>query len=342
VTLDGVDVSADGQVANGRFTLTPAAPLAYGSHTATARVADLAGNTSIPATWSFAVRDETPPTVSGRQPSPGITVPGAAAIAFDVADTGTGVDAGSLHVLVDGVDATSWGTYSGGHFSYSPGNLGAGAHSVSVTVADRAGNTAGPVTWEFAVANPATLHLAFRSGPSAITFGQRSTVIFAAASDGTPLAGARVLVSTRQAGQASFGPARVLTASSSGLISWSVAPTRTTIYKAALADQPSISATRSVAVRQRVTLTAAGRVRHGSALRLTGKVAPARPGARVSIQLLTRNGWVAVARPALGAASGYHATVIPPVAGRYVFRVSIAGSSRNAAGASRSVAVLVR
>jgi hypothetical protein len=30
------------------------------------------------------------------------------------------------------------------------------------------------------------------------------------------------------------------------------------------------------------------------------------------------------------------------VAGRYVFRVSIAGTSRNAAGASRSAAVMVR
>jgi hypothetical protein len=152
VTLDGVDVSADGELVNGRFTLTPAAPLAYSSHTVTARVSDLAGNTSDVRTWSFAVRDETPPTVSGREPAPGITVPGATAIAFDVADTGVGVDAASLHVLVDGADVMQWGTYSNGHFSYSPGNLGAGAHRVSVTVADKAGNTAGPVTWEFAVA----------------------------------------------------------------------------------------------------------------------------------------------------------------------------------------------
>jgi hypothetical protein len=109
-----------------------------------------------------------------------------------------------------------------------------------------------------------------------------------------------------------------------------------------LATEPSLVATRTVAVRQRVTLTAPGRVRHGSALRLSGKVEPVRPGARVSIQLLTRSGWVSVARPALSSGSGYRATVIPPVAGRYVFRVSVPGTSRNAAGVSRSVAVLVR
>ena len=109
-----------------------------------------------------------------------------------------------------------------------------------------------------------------------------------------------------------------------------------------LADDPSRSATRTVAVSQRVTLTAPGRVRHGSALSLSGKVQPARPGARVSIQLLTRKGWVSVARPVLSAGSGYHATVIPPVAGRYVFRVTVPGTPRNAAGVSRSAAVLVR
>jgi hypothetical protein len=113
-------------------------------------------------------------------------------------------------------------------------------------------------------------------------------------------------------------------------------------YKATLADDPSLSATRTVAVSQRVTLTAPSRVRHGSALSLSGKVQPAHPGAHVTIQLLTRRGWVSVARPALSAGSGYHATVIPPVAGRYVFRVSIPGTRSNAAGVSRSVAVLVR
>jgi hypothetical protein len=109
-----------------------------------------------------------------------------------------------------------------------------------------------------------------------------------------------------------------------------------------LADDPSLSASRTVAVSQRVTLAAPGHVRHGSALRLSGKVQPARPGARVSIQLLTRKGWVSVARPALRSNSGYSATVIPPVAGRYMFRVSIAGTSGNTAGVSQSVAVLVR
>jgi large repetitive protein len=166
VTLDGADVSASGSLAGGRFSFTPGAPLGFGSHTVTARVADRAGNPSVARSWSFTVRDETPPVIGGRLPVPGVTVPGAASIGFDVTDTGTGVDASSLHVLVDGSDVISWGSLAGGHFSYSPGNLGAGVHTVSVTVADVAGNQAGPVMWQFAVAKiqtRSTMRMAWRN-----------------------------------------------------------------------------------------------------------------------------------------------------------------------------------
>jgi hypothetical protein len=104
---------------------------------------------------------------------------------------------------------------------------------------------------QFAVANPATLGLAFRSGASAITFGQHSTIVFAASSDGAPLPGARVLVSTRQAGQASFGPARMLTASASGLVTWSVAPARTTTYRTVVTNLDPRKASKQAILGQR-------------------------------------------------------------------------------------------
>jgi hypothetical protein len=152
VTVDGVDVSAKGTFANGRFTLAVATPLPFGRHVAQAGAADLAGNRAPTLTWSFEVRDETPPVVEGRKPTPGSTVAGAAAIAFDVADTGTGIDPASLSVVVDASDVTSWGTFAGGHFHYAPGNLGPGVHTVSVTAADLSGNVVGPLMWQFAVA----------------------------------------------------------------------------------------------------------------------------------------------------------------------------------------------
>ena len=172
LTLDGVDITARGQLAGGRFTYTPTAAFGYGTHVLTARAADLAGNVAEIAHWSFEVRDEMAPVVSGRLPADGSTVPGAVTIGFDVADAGVGVDPTSLQVMVDGSDVTSWGTLSAGRFRFSPGNLGAGVHTIAVTVADRSGNQAGPETWQFEVANPAALQVGFESGPATLTSGQ--------------------------------------------------------------------------------------------------------------------------------------------------------------------------
>ena len=167
MTVDGNDVSAHGAFLAGRFAYTPSAPLGFGPHTVVVRASDLARNRSAALTWSFDERDDTPPVVSGRTPLPGSTVPGASAIGFDVSDAGAGVDPAGLHVVLDGSDVTGWGTYASGHFTYAPGTLSAGVHTVSVTAADRAGNVAGPVSWQFAVADPAVLRLAAQ-GPASI------------------------------------------------------------------------------------------------------------------------------------------------------------------------------
>ena len=225
MSVDGIDVSGQAQLTGSRLTYLPAAPLAFGNHTVVVNASDRAGNHAPPLSWTFTVRDETAPTVSGRQPIAGTTVPGAVRIAFDAADTGTGIDPSSLVVTVDGSDVTSWGTFAGGHFSYAPGNLGAGVHTIAVTVADAAGNVAGPVMWQFAVADPATLSLRTVSGPSALIAGVRKTLVFQASSGSTRLAGARLLVSHRTAGSAGYGPARALTASSAGRIALAIAPT---------------------------------------------------------------------------------------------------------------------
>src|SRR5262249_39765929 len=160
--------------------------------------------------------------------------------AFDVADAGVGVDPSSLVVTVDGSDVTPWGTLAGGHFRYAPGNLGAGVHTVAVTVADRAGNATGPVVWECAVAGPATLGRRVVSGPSSLVWGGRSTLVFQATSNSTPIAGARLLVSRRPAGAADFGPASAAVASTSGQFGLAVAPRTTMRYRIALADDPTI------------------------------------------------------------------------------------------------------
>ena len=205
-----------GAFADGRFSYLPAtAARVRRPHDLGARASDRAGNASPALAWSFTVADEQAPTITGQRPLAGSIVPGATVIAFDVSDAGTGVAAGTLRVDVDGSDVASWGTLNGGHFSYAPGNLGAGVHTISVTVADNAGNVAGPVMWQFAVADPASLGLAAAGGPASIVVGHAATLAFTATSNGAGMAGARVLVSARPAGSAAFGPARIVTASSS-------------------------------------------------------------------------------------------------------------------------------
>ena len=341
MTVDGNDVSAHGAFSAGRFAYTPSAPLGFGRHTVVVRASDLAGNRSAALTWSFDERDDTPPAVSGRTPLPGSTVPGASAIGFDLSDAGAGVDPAGLHVVLDGSDVTGWGAYASGHFAYAPGSLGAGVHTVSVTAADRAGNVAGPVTWQFAVADPAVLRLAAQ-GPASILAGGRASLRFVATGSGTPLAGVYVVISTRPAGQRGFHVVRTLTTGSAGAVSWAVSPLRTTAYRAALEAAPAVTATRSIAVVQRVALSVDHlRIHAGGALRLAGFVFPGHPGGWVRVQLLTGAGWRTVARPHLGGASRYAKTVIAGIPGRYVLRVVAPATAANAIGRSRTVAVRV-
>jgi hypothetical protein len=156
------------------------------------------------------------------------------------------------------------------------------------------------------------------------------------------MAGARILVSARPAGSSTFGPARVVTASTAGVAEFAVSPARTTVYRVELEADPSVQAERTLVVHQRVTLSAsAQRMRRGGTLELAGKVSPAR-GGRVSIQLLTGSGWRTVARPKLNARSAFHATVVAALPGRYVLRAVAAATARNDGGTSASVTVRVR
>jgi hypothetical protein len=172
--------------------------------------------------------------------------------------------------------------------------------------------------------------------------GQSATLRFRATSNGSGMAGARVLVSARPAGNAAFGPARIVTASSAGVAEFAVSPSRTTVYRIELEADSSVQTERTLVVHQRVTLAASARRMHrGGALVLTGRVAPGR-GGRVSIELLTAAGWRTVARPRLSARSTYHATVIAALPGRYVLRAVAAATAVDAGGTSPSVTVRVR
>lgn len=336
MTLDGAAVPAT--LASGRLSYQPPAELGFGAHTVTVRAADLSGNAAPANTWTFTVRDELPPVVSARQPVDGSTVVGAVPIGFDLADEGTGVDPASLHVTVDGSDVTAWGTLSGSSFRYTPGNLGAGVHTLTVSVADLAGNLAGPISWQFAVADPALLGLVFRSGPATIVDGIQTVQTFAATSNGAPLAGTAVVVTSRPYGQSAFGSPHTVVADSSGLARLAVHPSRLTTYRLALAGDPTVSVERTIAVSRWVSIALGASAMHvGQAVRVSGFANPAAAGQRVWVQSLTRSGWVTVARPLLGRLHGYHQFVTGRSAGWYTLRVYAPWVPGNRAGVSRTV-----
>ena len=342
LTVDGRDVTARGVLTGGRFAYVPSDPLGYGSHSVSARAGDRSGNVSAPLTWSFQVRDETPPVIAQRTPLPGSTVVGAAPIGFAVSDEGTGVDDDTLRVTVDGSDVTSWGSFASGRFVYAPGNLGAGVHTVAVTVADTSGNVAGPVMWQFAVANPARVAVSALSVPSRITAGGSARLRYRATANGSPLVATSLRLESRSAGQAGFSDAGVRVTGADGEASWTVHPAVTTEYRVVIVESEADSDVRTVVVGQRVSLSAArSRVRRGDTIHLSGSVQPAHAGAPVRVQLLTRRGWVTVSKPHLSARSRFAATLLPRVKGRYVFRVVAAATTGNATGTSRSVTVRV-
>ncbi|MEW6432682.1 MAG: Ig-like domain-containing protein [Myxococcota bacterium] len=138
-----VDGSAVGTVtadASGAWTFTPTTPLAEGSHSVSATAADAAGNTSMVSNTNTFIIDTTAPTapiITG--PANGDSTSTTPTIA------GTAEPNSTVTVLVDGVaigTATADGT---GQWTLTPTTpLGGGAHTLTATSTDAAGNTSTP------------------------------------------------------------------------------------------------------------------------------------------------------------------------------------------------------
>ena len=278
LTVDGRDVTARGVLAGGRFAYLPAEPLGYGSHSVSARATDRSGNVSRRSPGRSRCATSAA-VIAQRSPLPGSTVVGATPIGFAVSDDGTGVDDDTLRVTVDGSDVTSWGSFGSGRFVYAPGNLGAGVHTVAVTVADTSGNVAGPVMWQFAVADPARVALSALSVPSRITAGGSARLRYRATANGNPLVGTSLRLESRPAGQAGFSDAGVRVTDAGGDASWTVHPRITTEYRVVVVESEAESDIRTVVVGQRVSLSAArSRVHRGGTIHLSGSVQPAHAG----------------------------------------------------------------
>ena len=140
--IDSIDLTSSFSVSTSEASATPQTPLADGTHTVTAQVADLTGN--IGRATNSVLIDTVKPQLAIISPAGPINVSTPTALA-QYSDSGSGINPNSVHVLLDGADVT--GSFSVGNNSttgiLAPGvGLGEGAHSLRITVADKAGNLA--------------------------------------------------------------------------------------------------------------------------------------------------------------------------------------------------------
>lgn len=144
VYLDGV--LRTGCTAGATHVSCPASGLAQGLHSITVNLMDNAGNSGS-GFGSFGV-DSIAPAVSNVQPS-GNIAPGSATISAYYSDSGSGIDAGTVSVALDG-NPLGGCTVTVSGISCPVTGLTSGIHTISGSVSDNVGNTS-PISGSFTV-----------------------------------------------------------------------------------------------------------------------------------------------------------------------------------------------
>jgi hypothetical protein len=136
--LDGADVTAGAEVSPGGVRFTPTTPLAEGQHAVEVRAADVAGNLGT-VTASFTV-DTVAPALAFTAPPATVEGDDTPTIALTYSDATSGVDPTTLEVRLDGAPLAGCAV-GPDQAACEPPPLAEGAHAVTATVRDRAGNT---------------------------------------------------------------------------------------------------------------------------------------------------------------------------------------------------------
>ena len=189
IDTGSVIVTLDGKTLPGcRISATsvscPVSGLSEGAHVIGGSVADTSGNTAL-ITGSFSV-DTTPPEVSVASPSGNIYA-AATSITADFSDAGSGVNAASVSLSLDGIPfAPGACSVSANSASCSATGLAVGQHTIGGSVSDNAGNSS-PISGSFNVVDIAAPTVEY-SGPAGTTANQSPTVT-GTVSDPAPSAG---------------------------------------------------------------------------------------------------------------------------------------------------------
>jgi len=152
VMLDGLDISAEAGCSAEGITYLPDSPLSQGRHTLIVTLHDNLGHEGR-SEWSFTVDSIAPQILN---PAPSGTAAAQPTISARIIDTGSGIDANSINLTLDGINATNSTELTGDLVTYLPAeSLSPGSHGVQLSVRDMAGNEQ-TSAWNFNVPQPPT------------------------------------------------------------------------------------------------------------------------------------------------------------------------------------------
>jgi uncharacterized delta-60 repeat protein len=184
VRVDGGAARTVVASASGDWSLTPASPLAQGSHTVTATAMDAAGNISAPsAARNFAVDSVAPA-------APVFTAPAAVVSTPTPTLAGTAEAGSTVRVTLDGSLVGTVTASPSGAWSFTPPSpLAEGAHTVTATATDAAGNVSAPAASRNFTVDSVAPAAPVITAPAAVVSTQRPAIT------GTAEAGSTVRVS---------------------------------------------------------------------------------------------------------------------------------------------------
>ena len=193
-----------------------------------------------------------------------------------------------------------------------------------------------------AVAAATPTQLSAKVTPAVVTYPGQAVV--AGTIIGIP--GAELTLETRPAGGAGvWSPAGAATASSSGAFRFELAPSVSSdlrvSYAGALPQHDAASVELHLVVSARVTISSPKEPWLGHIVRLSGAVAPAHPGAPVTIQRREDGVWQSLATTTLGDDARFLVRWQPTEAGRYRLRARMEADADHGVSASPTMLVIV-
>ena len=193
---------------------------------------------------------------------------------------------------------------------------------------------------------PAQLSL---TGAATITYGDQASLPSRLTDERTTagLAGDKVNLFARQAGNADELGAGTATTATDGAATFTPTPAATTTYRASFpgsdthgtADSPQVTITVTPTVTARLQ---AGTIALGRSITVTGTVAPNHRGQQVSLQRLVNGAWKGAATATLTSASTYTLRAKPPARGALTYRVVKRADTDHTSATSPTLTVTVR